>query len=196
MERLLKPYDKEVMKLAMLKHEETFKEQVHELHRLYRIQKSLMRSINQERWHSGSGICLRQINEYRQLDLNQRRGHHGHTGQRPELNLDLQQQPAEGQYVSGSDRRNGAVEIEDESAIELTLGPPSYNPARKKKLDTPPASDSGRSFSSSSTGSSHTAREDQVMMGRTMGLDVEERVRLERAKQQPPWLVQVLSLNI
>ncbi|XP_042028682.1 uncharacterized protein LOC121775721 [Salvia splendens] len=45
MERLLNQYDKEYMKMAMLKHEETFREQVYELHRLYRIQKMLMKDI-------------------------------------------------------------------------------------------------------------------------------------------------------
>ncbi|XP_021714433.1 uncharacterized protein LOC110682409 [Chenopodium quinoa] len=37
--------DKEFMRMAMLKHEETFREQVSELHRLYRIQKVLMESV-------------------------------------------------------------------------------------------------------------------------------------------------------
>ncbi|CAI9780785.1 unnamed protein product [Fraxinus pennsylvanica] len=45
MEKLLNPYHKEYMKMAMLKHEETFQEQVFELHRLYRIQKILMKDI-------------------------------------------------------------------------------------------------------------------------------------------------------
>ncbi|KAL2551639.1 uncharacterized protein Fot_05258 [Forsythia ovata] len=45
MEKLLNPYDKEYMKMAMLKHEETFREQVFELHRLYRMQKILMKDI-------------------------------------------------------------------------------------------------------------------------------------------------------
>ncbi|KAE9449623.1 hypothetical protein C3L33_18473, partial [Rhododendron williamsianum] len=48
MEKLLKPYDREYMKMAMLKHEETFKHQVYELHRLYRIQKILMKSMKTE----------------------------------------------------------------------------------------------------------------------------------------------------
>ncbi|KAI8542051.1 hypothetical protein RHMOL_Rhmol08G0109200 [Rhododendron molle] len=71
---MLKPYDKECMKMAMLKHEQTFKQQVFELHRLYRVQKSLMRSIkgsqpnreNQlDRWefYSRSQIRLNQVNE-------------------------------------------------------------------------------------------------------------------------------------
>ncbi|GMJ08716.1 hypothetical protein like AT5G67390 [Hibiscus trionum] len=51
----------------MLKHEETFKEQVYELHRLYRIQKTLMESIENSR-----------PNGRRQLDLeNQADDHHG-----------------------------------------------------------------------------------------------------------------------
>ncbi|KAL3833267.1 hypothetical protein ACJIZ3_008003 [Penstemon smallii] len=45
MEKLLKPYDKECMKMAMLKHEEAFRQQVYELHRLYQIQKILMKDI-------------------------------------------------------------------------------------------------------------------------------------------------------
>ncbi|KAI4381246.1 hypothetical protein MLD38_007338 [Melastoma candidum] len=49
MEKLVRSYDKERMKLAMLKHEQTFKEQVYELHRLYRIQKTLMKALKGER---------------------------------------------------------------------------------------------------------------------------------------------------
>ncbi|OEL21962.1 hypothetical protein BAE44_0017016 [Dichanthelium oligosanthes] len=37
--------DMEVMKMAMLKHEETFRQQVNELHRLYRIQRQLMSDL-------------------------------------------------------------------------------------------------------------------------------------------------------
>ncbi|XP_062213367.1 uncharacterized protein LOC133914256 [Phragmites australis] len=42
MEKLVNHCDMELMKMAMLKHEETFRQQVHELHRLYRVQKQLM----------------------------------------------------------------------------------------------------------------------------------------------------------
>ncbi|NP_001132519.2 uncharacterized protein LOC100276115 [Zea mays] len=40
--------DIEVMKMAMLKHEETFRQQVHELHRLYRIQRELMMTTSDD----------------------------------------------------------------------------------------------------------------------------------------------------
>ncbi|CAM8879314.1 unnamed protein product [Rhodiola kirilowii] len=44
-EQHIAPYDMEWMKMAMLKHEDIFKQQVYELHRLYRIQKMLMKKI-------------------------------------------------------------------------------------------------------------------------------------------------------
>nr|CAD1841323.1 unnamed protein product [Ananas comosus var. bracteatus] len=45
MEQFIRRYDREYLKMAMLKHEETFRQQVHELHRLYRVQKLLMREM-------------------------------------------------------------------------------------------------------------------------------------------------------
>ncbi|KAM0937758.1 hypothetical protein DsansV1_C24g0182611 [Dioscorea sansibarensis] len=48
MERVLKKYDKESMKMTILKHEETFREQVHELHRLYGVQKLLMSDMQKQ----------------------------------------------------------------------------------------------------------------------------------------------------
>ncbi|CAM0876376.1 unnamed protein product [Alopecurus aequalis] len=48
MEQVIGHCDKDTLKMAMLKHEETFRQQVHDLHRLYRIQKLLMRDLNRE----------------------------------------------------------------------------------------------------------------------------------------------------
>ncbi|XP_022149512.1 uncharacterized protein LOC111017925 [Momordica charantia] len=49
MEKLVEEsYNKENMKIAMLNHEHTFRHQVYELHRLYRIQKLLMSNISQQ----------------------------------------------------------------------------------------------------------------------------------------------------
>ncbi|KAF7809069.1 uncharacterized protein G2W53_035812 [Senna tora] len=44
-------YDKEVVKRMMLEHEATFKKQVYELHRLYRIQKNLMDEAKRKELH-------------------------------------------------------------------------------------------------------------------------------------------------
>ncbi|KAK1275442.1 hypothetical protein QJS04_geneDACA004026 [Acorus gramineus] len=45
MDMLLEQCNREIIRNTMLKHEEVFKDQVHELHRLYRVQKSLMSEL-------------------------------------------------------------------------------------------------------------------------------------------------------
>ncbi|EXB25094.1 hypothetical protein L484_005918 [Morus notabilis] len=182
MEKLLfKPYDKEDMRMAMLKHEETFKQQVYELHRLYQIQKILMKNMKSQ------------------------------SSRRERVSvLDLERRPAENIRSEESD---GSDEIIDESEIELTLGPTTYNNKNnnrriRKTAEAPMNSDSGPSFSSSSTGSSQmkrtinsrgeTTRRVELnggcQLGNTTSLngDVEEELRLKH----PPWLFQVLSLNM
>ncbi|XP_065875395.1 uncharacterized protein [Euphorbia lathyris] len=128
MENFVNPCDKEYMRMAILKHEETFKHQVHELHRLYRIQKLLMRNIGKERPNP-------QLQSKDQNNIS-----YAHKSIKK---LDLER-PADEEYAAET----------DESEIELTLGPSNYN-RRRKKLETPLTSDSGATFSSSSTGSSH-----------------------------------------
>ncbi|KAF5738247.1 hypothetical protein HS088_TW13G01143 [Tripterygium wilfordii] len=156
MEEMFKPYNKEYMRMAILKHEETFKEQVYELHRLYRIQKLMMKNIARNRPANGRSQQLWKSKSQIKLDL---------------------EQPGEENY--------GDLEIIDETEIELTLGPSTYN--QRKKPDTPLTSDSGPSFSSSSTGSS------RILQGISKSsVDVEEQLR----QQVPPWLFQVLSLNM
>lgn len=208
------------MKMAMLKHEEMFREQVYELHRLYRVQKLLMNNIprnkesemkTQDRWNKSK-------DENSSFYYNN--SHHFH--QQPMQKLHSEQ-PA--QENNANTNCNGGLEIEDECDIELTLGPSSYNPTRKAK--TPLTSDSGLSFSSSSTGSSGVKRRDNsdgfrritdnftkkeltahnwglvevptsspgFMNGRKIGTNDNEQLRQERL-QQPPWLFQVLSMNI
>ncbi|OVA17087.1 hypothetical protein BVC80_9047g39 [Macleaya cordata] len=195
MERNLQPYDKECMKMAMLKHEETFKEQVYELHRLYRIQKMLMNNMKSS----------------------QPRGYVNYTNdeqQNPRRKLDLER-PAE-EYIM-DEGGDGVLEIEDENDIELTLGPTSFR--RRKKDETPLNSDTGPSFSSSSTESSYIKRRSTNTHKQTdkreeltdnkwgliqvpnmnpsfqSGFDVDEQLRQERQKQSP-WLFRVLSLNM
>ncbi|KAK6923128.1 hypothetical protein RJ641_011432 [Dillenia turbinata] len=208
MEKFLNPYDKEYMKMAILKHEETFREQVYELHRLYRIQKMLMKNIRNSKTQ-GQETKRNYTKEV------------GPTQARPRQMLDLER-PAE-DYI-GEENGNGVLDIEDESEIELTLGPSMYN--RRKKSETPINSDSGPSFSSSSTGSSQVKRtntrtsrqhqmedttreelrsagwgpihEDRVFQsGIESNFDMEEQQQLrEERLKQPPWLLHVLSLNM
>ncbi|CAH8390526.1 unnamed protein product [Eruca vesicaria subsp. sativa] len=174
MEKLLNPYEKQYMKMAMLKHEETFKQQVYELHRLYQVQKILMKSMQiNERNNVSSGLVTFT-----------KRGDHG---------ID---QPANipGGVESGSNK----IEIMDESEIELTLGPSCYGDLmrmnKKKKNNSLPEMMEGnlnsgrRSFSLSSTESSnnnHNILEEQMRQERLM----------KHQKQKQPWL-QTLTLNV
>ncbi|KAL2522686.1 uncharacterized protein Fot_26609 [Forsythia ovata] len=202
MEKLLNSYDKEYMKMAMLKHEETFREQVCELHRLYQIQKRLMRETAKNRRTAQDYVInSNQLNYDNNI----------HTKARKCLDLE---QPA-GEFIeeSGDSR---VLEIEDYNDLELTLGPKSYN-IRGKATETPLLSGSGPSISSSSTGSNHVrrtrkyAREESLnqqkwgldipvsnpsfLGGRKNGSEVEEHLRQDRLNT-PPWLFQVLSLNM
>ncbi|XP_058070194.1 uncharacterized protein LOC131219201 [Magnolia sinica] len=49
-------YDKEALKKTMLKHEVTFRNQVHELHRLYRIQRDLMNELHNKELNKYSAL--------------------------------------------------------------------------------------------------------------------------------------------
>lgn len=197
--------------------------QVYELHRLYRVQKLLMNNISRnkenEMMKSHQDRWIKSKDENNSFYYNN--SHHIH--QQPRQKLDLEQ-PAEENNANID--RNGGVEIEDECDIELTLGPSSYYPTIRK-AKTPLTSDSGLSFSSSSSGSSSVKRRDNsdgfrritdkitkkeltahnwglvevpksrpgFMNGRMIGTNDSEQVRQDRL-QQPPWLFQVLSMNI
>lgn len=194
MEKFLNPCDKEYMKMAMLRQEEMFKAQVFELHRLYQIQKMLMKNIASQTKRNGE-----KGDQYINFSLDMH--------QPPIQVLDLEP-PAQ--------EKIDALEVEDESEIELTLGPSNYN-RRRKAAETPRTSDSGLSFSSSSTSSSHikrtnsktqemTDRRKEELTAQKWGL-VEvpnsnpnflsgRRNSSDMELQQPSWMFPVQSLNM
>lgn len=201
MEKLVRSCDKEYMRMAMLKHEETFKQQVYELHRLYRIQKILMQNMEARR-----GVEVKEQEWYfkNAISLTQNANHHHKGGQeKAQIKFDLER-PAEEHTAESDDE---GLEIIDETEIELTLGPSSYN--RSKKIETPLTSESGHSLSSSSTGSSdinktrrwrthHSngmKREEPSGIIRNSSFGIEEQLRQERLKQSP-WFFQVMNLNM
>lgn len=157
MEKVLQPYDKEFMRMAMLKHEETFREQVYELHRLYRIQKMLMNSTVEVRQQE---IRQKQDDQRDLTDQvisqrlaavdNQRLEVQRNTNDRVGLRV------ADHHQERIAESNNQSMMLE-ESDIELTLslGPTTYNPKRRLRTDK---SESGQSVSSSSTGSSQTRK--------------------------------------
>ncbi|XP_072992938.1 uncharacterized protein [Typha latifolia] len=61
MDRFLKQYDRESARHTILKHEEIFRQQVHELHRIYRVQKMLMAEFSNKHGilHSVSDVTHR-----------------------------------------------------------------------------------------------------------------------------------------
>ncbi|KAJ0234343.1 hypothetical protein HA466_0273820 [Hirschfeldia incana] len=175
MEKVLNPYEKEYMKLAMLKHEETFKQQVYELHRLYQVQKILMKNM--------------QIDEGNNVSSER-----GTSITRVDHDID---QP--GNFPGGGESGGNNREIMDESEIELTLGPSCYGGdlmrmnKKKKNNSWPEIMDENlnsgrRSFLSSSTGSinnNHNNLQEQVRQERLM----------KHQKQTQPW-IQALTLNV
>lgn len=148
--------------------------------------------------------------------------HHQDIHKRPLQVLDLEL-PAEGYYYPGVEV-NGTAQIADESELELTLGLGTTSNCRSRKaMETSLPSDSAASFSSSSTGSSNIKRTNsglihrrtssirEELIGRKWGLelpssnpgvigtrknssDIEEQLRQDR-HNNPPWLLQALSLN-
>nr|GMD58602.1 uncharacterized protein LOC109189099 [Ipomoea batatas] len=188
MEKILNQYEKEYMKMAMLKHEETFREQVYELHRLYRIQKILMKNI---------AVQKRQETQERELK-NATTSNHDSNHKRTRQILDLE--------IPAEECHNVADQggIEDESELELTLGPSCYNRRRKAALE--PSDSSAPSFSSSTDShGKESSREDlkwgvelkqSFLEGQNKSSNVEELQFRQDRLNNPPWLFQALSLNM
>lgn len=120
--------------------------------------------------------------------------------------LDLEQ-PAEDYNINieDSDGDNGVLEIINESELELTLGPTSYNITRKSQKTL--TSDSGPS-SSSSTGSSQLNKTStfpsqyQISDYTTSNLElstsyaIKNSIEIEDGLKQPPWFFHALRLNM
>ncbi|KAI3462700.1 hypothetical protein Pfo_019363 [Paulownia fortunei] len=180
MEKILDPYDKEYLKMAMLQHEETFREQVYELHRLYRIQKMIMKDIAKKTRYDQSYLSTCNQPEARQC-------------------LDLERPADEFNIVeSGGNCRVSEIE-DDQGELELTLGPRTYYQRKIKAVEPGLPSDSRPSFSSSSTGSSHikktrSSTREELLTQQKWGLEMP--VSNQDRLNNPSWLCQALSLNM
>ncbi|KAL3813665.1 hypothetical protein ACJIZ3_014933 [Penstemon smallii] len=128
--------DKKIMKMAMLKHEETFREQVYELHRLYQIQKTLMKDIPKA---TSNNYDCDQPEARRCLDLDR---------------------PAEEFNIRDSESGN-----DHHTDLELTLGLSSYY-HRKIKADEPGSdSGPGFSSSSNGSSNVKRTRREEIFRG-------------------------------
>lgn len=165
--------DMELVKMAMLRHEETFRQQVHELHRLYRVQKQLMGGLSRP---SSELSCRRQIRRRRR---------------QPRRALDLHRHlhlPANECVVVAPPSAD-----DDGDGLELTLAiGSSGGGCRRRRRDetestgtaTPLGSESDNSGGSLTTALSST--------------DTGGSPPYKRAKQpaRSPWLVQCVSLEM
>ncbi|XP_071711170.1 uncharacterized protein [Rutidosis leptorrhynchoides] len=184
MDKFVQPYDKECIKMAMLKHEETFKEQVYELHRLYQVQKMMMKNMQISRNSHQENICFNNYQEQKKKFV-------------------LEQPSAstkEYDHVKKTLNNNDQEFEEDECEIELTLAPTSFN-RRRSMTNKPESLQSVPSFSSSSTGSNHIKKVENITRENSSFLSGNRRNNNTSSsdrslKQQPPWMYQVLSLNM
>ncbi|XP_075507940.1 uncharacterized protein LOC142544789 [Primulina tabacum] len=137
MEKLLNPYDQENMRKAMLRHEETFREQVNELHRLYRTQKILMKDLARLQRDGASHPSWNIDSRARKfVEPGNRAGEYNFT-------------------EAGEDGR--VLEDEDDRStdLELTLGPRSYYQRKVKAAELgTDVSGFGPGFSTSSSSGS------------------------------------------
>lgn len=151
--------------------------QVYELHRLYQIQKLLMKT-------NGSGVPkgASTLNLAAQIDRIDCKSQKGVDPERL----------ARDSSAAGS-KGISALDIIEESQIELTLGPSSYttSTSRSEKGDTQLTSSSF----SSSTGSSDNITSSKPGSFTTGALIKEEQFLKSERLDHPPWSFQVLSLN-
>ncbi|XP_075474133.1 uncharacterized protein LOC142505163 [Primulina tabacum] len=103
MEKLLNRHEKECVRKAMLRHEETFRDQVNELHRLYRTQKILMKDLATVQRINGTLHPM--APEF--VELENWAGEYNST-------------------EAGENTRVLEAEDDESTDLELTLGPRSY----------------------------------------------------------------------
>ncbi|KAE9607805.1 hypothetical protein Lal_00040117 [Lupinus albus] len=190
--------EKEYMRMAMLKHEEIFKEQIYELHRLYRVQKILMKNmesrrgneVNEREWYFNNAISLTQ------------NVHNKGAQEKPQMKIDLEK-PAEEHIAESDDEELDNI---DEAEIELTLGPSRYS--HRKKFSAPDSHTLSSSYDRScnintTRCKTYKSSYSKTMQDSTSGFQsgirnsfgIEEQLKQDRFKQSP-WLLQVLNLNI
>lgn len=200
MGRCIKQYDKDYMKMAILKQEETFRQQVHELHRLYRVQKLLMNDMKAELKRQRKPLNTQTV-----LDKWNSSPHSHQNKRRTQKPLDLEL-PADNYIV-----KNAMQESGEESDLELTLATGSGG-CRRRKKENSLTSDSAASFSSSSTESGGVKLNGasdwglfhlpaDINLGSYRGermskFNGETDQMGDELAKRPPWLFQCLSLNM
>lgn len=176
-------YNKQHMKLAMLKQEETFRQQVQELHRLYKVQKSLMTDV-------------------KNLKVKKQGENETCSSKSSDSN------PYQIRLVSEEQVRkpNFKLESGEDADLDLTLAIGNTTTrSKKKKTDASFTSDSGTSFSSSSNETEGSRLNSATRLKsnleftfqneRTIGFAIEGHMNRTEALNQSPWMYQQFNLN-
>ncbi|XP_052149314.1 uncharacterized protein LOC127767880 [Oryza glaberrima] len=189
MSRYLKQYEKEHMKMAMLRQEETFKQQVQELHRLYRVQKLLM--------DAGSAITMQSISCIPEDDYHAEENEAGSS------------RPWHTFPGSDNDKPQAHTSVLEESELDLTL---AIGRTTTTKKEAPSSSVDSRTSNSSSSTESGSTNCRAVMPHRPSRLGSSSAVKVvaggpgvgttqqhldleqQDALKQPPWLHRCLNL--
>ncbi|KAE8709570.1 Class III peroxidase [Hibiscus syriacus] len=199
MEKLLRPYHKEFMRMAILKHEETFKQQVYELHRLYRIQKTLMKSMESSRPAMMDGTYTHHQSLRTRLDLE-----HPADDDDDEFINESEIELTLGPTKSMSRKKHGTPTLNSDS------GPNSFSSSSTESCHMINSRPSG--FMGTTKRKTNTAARDEFIgcepgflqvtdttlgyqNGSRNNVDLEQQLRQERL-DQPPWPFQVPSMNM
>ncbi|CAK9315265.1 unnamed protein product [Citrullus colocynthis] len=168
-------YSKHNMKMAMLNHEQTFRHQVYELHRLYRIQKMLMKNVREK-------------------------NNRGKTEEEEE-----EEEEEEGEEIDFIEESEIELTLGPSNYSNQIGGKSRTRRRRRmKKLGEGSDSGMSFSASSSSTNGSahktkHFCKDGEFVDGSQMGflgfLDVQDEIKLSNHHPNP-WLCQVVSLNL
>ncbi|KAK8652929.1 hypothetical protein V6N13_126952 [Hibiscus sabdariffa] len=191
---VLRPYDKEFMRMAILKHEETFKQQVYELHRLYRIQKTLMKSMETSRPINGS--YMHHQSSRTRLDLEHPADDDDEFINESEIELTLgptksMSRKKHGTPTLTSDSGQNSFSSSSTESCHMINGRPSSSMATKRKTNTARDEFIGRELGLLQVTDSTLGYQN----GSKNNVDLEQQLRQERLNQ-PPWLFQVLSMNM
>ncbi|KAI0501502.1 hypothetical protein KFK09_016447 [Dendrobium nobile] len=174
MEKILKNHDKERMKRAMIEQEETFRQQVNELHRLYRVQKQLMKEmkinkLKKDKWTPKT----MEIAPRRMLDLELPAEAHNQYNDEREIELTL---------AIGSSSRKG----EEKSNTSDSAGSFSSSSAESGSLKL-----LGHDWGISKVPEMYLTSHREM----NNGFDDEHEMRQDRL-QKPPWFLPCLSLTM
>ncbi|KAL5205046.1 hypothetical protein ABZP36_009917 [Zizania latifolia] len=172
--------DREQMRMAILKQEQTFRQQVHELHRLYHVQKQMTRQMEIAKLNRAQAIA--------------------DAEPKPKLGISFDQKAiTHQQFYSLQNSKISPPAEEEKCDLELTLATGSGSTrSQKGKQVKSSNSDSGAAVSSTSTESELAERKefDVATAVRFQSQSKKRLVIVDEVNLQPPWLNQCLSLRM